>query len=333
MTSREIIRRVITRSSPPRIGFEFTGGNPADIQWVSSPMPFHPGRAASAEWGRCPELLSQVENFPGEVRLTPFGNIYGRLGGKTMGECVKGALTDGWELLDGYEFPDITMPAEPLPESDKFLLSGFPCAVFSSLRDTRLMPNALADTLLEPGNVKRFLDKVAALNLKAVGIAAARGVHGMMMADDLGTQTAPFISPASFRELFIPVYKILADAMHERGLKFFLHSCGFVYPLMRDLIEAGVDVFQFDQPELTGPETLASEFGREVAFYLPVDIQKIMPTGDRAIITEGAVRMVEAFKKQGGGLIAKDYPSWDDLGVEPEWQQWARDAIIANAEL
>ena len=64
-----------------------------------------------------------------------------------------------------------------------------------------------------------------------------------------------------------------------------------------------------------------------------LDIQKIMPTGDRKIIEEGAKHMVDAFKATGGSLIVKDYHNWQDLNVKPEWQQWARDIVIANAKL
>jgi hypothetical protein len=100
-----------------------------------------------------------------------------------------------------------------------------------------------------------------------------------------------------------------------------------------ELIDAGIDVFQFDQPELTGCKVWAGEFGSKAAFYCPVDIQKVMTTGDEKIIKEGALYMTEQFKKCGGSLIAMDYGNWQDLNVLPEWQQWARDVIIANAEI
>ena len=58
-----------------------------------------------------------------------------------------------------------------------------------------------------------------------------------------------------------------------------------------------------------------------------------MPTGDRRVIEDGAKNMVDAFKAVGGGLIAMDYGNWQDLNVEPEWQQWARDVIIENASI
>ena len=103
--------------------------------------------------------------------------------------------------------------------------------------------------------------------------------------------------------------------------------------LVIGIIEIGVDVFQFDQPELHGSEFLAKNYGDKATFYSPVDAQMIMPTGDRKIIEEGAMRMVNAFKSVGGGLIAMDYGNWQDLNVLPEWQQWARDVIINNITL
>jgi len=43
--------------------------------------------------------------------------------------------------------------------------------------------------------------------------------------------------------------------------------------------------------------------------------------------------MVNVFKKSGGGLIAKDYPTWEDIDVKDEWAQWARDVFTANAAM
>ena len=91
-------------------------------------------------------------------------------------------------------------------------------------------------------------------------------------------------------------------------------------------------LFRSDQPELHGVDVLAG-YGDKIAFYCPVDIQKVMPTGDREFIETSALKMVESFKKSGGGLVAMDYGNWQDIDVAPEWQQWARDIIINNAKL
>ncbi len=339
VTSREIIRRILRHQDAPRIGFDFLGDNPTDFRGAPGASFRHPLYERYAEWGRYPELLEQVPGFSGEVKMSFSGNIFGRFDQKTQGECIKGALQDGWELLDRYELPSLDpdyeakLAAAQLRGSDRYVLTGLPFAVFAPLRDSRHMDNALMDTLLEPDNVRAFLDRITDLSVQAIRIAGRNGVDGAIIYDDLGMQHAMFFSPDTFRALFKPYYKKLADALHESGMDFFVHSCGRVTDVIPDFIEAGVDAFQFDQPELHTSALLAGEFGRKAAFYCPVDIQKIMPTGDRKVIEEGAVHMVETFKACGGSLIVKDYGNWQDLNVEPEWQQWARDAVIRHAWL
>jgi hypothetical protein len=61
-----------------------------------------------------------------------------------------------------------------------------------------------------------------------------------------------------------------------------------------------------------------------------VDIQKILPTGDRALIEAGAREMVDIF---AGGLICKNYLDLAGIGVRPEWDQWAYEAICRRVGL
>jgi hypothetical protein len=339
MKSKEVIQRIIDHARPPRVGFDFQGNNPSDIFYVPAAVITRPEGSRMEEWGRDPALAAQVPHFSGEIMMTAMGDIFGRLNQKTKGECIKGALQEGWESLDSFVFPVINEEKDrefeqaSWADSDKYVLGGLPLAIWSPLRDSRRIDQALMDTILEPDYIRAFLDKVTDLSVEIIRRARKNGIQGIMIWDDLGTQKDLFFSPETFRILFKPFYKKLADELHNRGMKFFVHSCGNVYKIVADLIDAGVDVFQFDQPELSGSETWAREFGQKTAFYCPVDIQKIMSTGDEKIIREGALNMVTCFKKYGGSLIAKDYPTWEDLNVLPEWQQWARDTFIANAEI
>ena len=61
--------------------------------------------------------------------------------------------------------------------------------------------------------------------------------------DDLGTDSGPFMSPATYRRLFKPRHTQLCEYVHKHSqMRTFLHSCGSIYKLMPDLIEAGYDV-------------------------------------------------------------------------------------------
>jgi hypothetical protein len=336
MTSKEIVRRVIGHDSPPRLAYHFSTGG--DIRHAAMGRLVHPDESRR-EWGTYPELLAKVPEFGGEVCLDAYGNILGRLGGMTKGECVYGALQDGWALLDTWEFPALD-PAHidylrslRLGESEQYVLGSCPIGIFSALRDTRLMHNALMDVALEPERVEAFVAKAADRVAEMIGAARGLGFDGMILYDDWGTQDRTFISPAMFEELFRPGYARVAAACHAAGMQFFLHSCGYNYAFLPALVEAGVDVFQFDQLGLYGYEKMAAEYGDKATFYSPLDIQKTLPTGDRALIQSEALRICRAFTDAGGGLILKDYPSYEDIGVEEAWAAWARGVFLDNLKI
>ncbi|MBO4325780.1 MAG: hypothetical protein J5950_00730 [Clostridia bacterium] len=331
MTSKEIIKRIVAHDEPPRFGFDFA--NLTDFRFVGTRryinLPPNPYNA----WGDYPELKA-ITGFNGEVRRDVFGNIYGRFNGKTKGECIRGVIQD-W---DDYTFkmPEFdpnfreTLLAMNFAGCEKYVL-GAGSSLFSVLRDARLIANALMDTITDPDKVAEFVDMLAEHEAKVIKSVAGCGIDGWFFCDDLGTQESTFMSPASFRELFKPAYHKVAEAAHEAGVAIFMHSCGNNYGLIEDLIDAGVDVFQFDQPDVYPTEVLAHEFADRVSFYAPVDIQKVLPTGDREIIESRAKRMCELFREAGGGWIAKDYPSYGDIGVEKEWAAWAQNVIVENS--
>lgn len=339
MSGRELITRVIERKDAPRIGFDFNAPYQSDIIWQPIGYFENPYEKYS-RWGKYPEIMEKVPGFSGEVRVDNLGNICGRLGNDVNGECIKGVLQDDWELLNSFQFPEFDQKeieklyASNLGDSGKFVACATSVSVFSTLRDVRLMDNALMDTVLEPDSVQEFLEKVKVVLMKTADLAQKIGGHALFLYDDWGMQHAPFISPASFAELFKPIYKELADELHNRNMKLFLHSCGLVWDFIPHFIDAGIDVLQFDQPELSGSENLARTYGKKVTIYSPVDIQKIMSTGNRELIESTAHNMIEVFKKYAdGALIAKDYPTWEDIYVKQEWASWARDIFVREGWL
>ena len=339
MTSKERIKNILAKKPFDRIGIDFNAPHLSDFFKVKAakllPANINPDFFT---FGKHEEILAKVPWFKGEVRYDPFGNIMGRLDDFTKGECIKGSLDD-WDDLKNFEIPDFDRKypekiKELAKDTDKFVLASCPYGIFSLLRDTRLFENALADIVCEEDNVKLFLEKAVGRLAEIFVSLKDSGVDGIMTGDDWGIQDRTFISPDSFASVFKPYYKKLFDAAHDCGFSIFMHSCGYNYKFIPHLLEAGLDVFQYDQPSVYPEEVLAKEFGDKTVFYLPVDIQKIMPTGDEKIIREGAKHMVEVFKTMGGGaLIAKDYPTWQDIAVKEEWADYARDEILKHAYL
>ena len=335
MTGRERVKAVINHGKADRIPVAFNSPHPSDVAYARVSLKKPTGvKSEYFSFGQHEELLKMTGGFDGEVRIDNFGNIIGRLRGLTKGECVRGALED-WEQLGNYKLPEIDVTffgekeAEKYKSSDKYIIGMSPYAVFSVLRDTRKITNALTDTVLEKDNVKEFLGMILKENLRLAEYLGKCGADALMMCDDWGTQDRTFISPESFRELFKPVYSAIAGKLHSLGMHFILHSCGYNYGFMDDFIGAGIDVLQFDQLGAYGYEKMAGEFAGRVTFWSPLDIQKTLPTGDRNLIESEALRMVDAFKGKGS-LILKDYPTYQDIGVKEEWADYARNVFLAN---
>jgi len=335
MTSKEIIKRIASVDRPPRIGLDFTAWSDMAYIHAAKYLPFKAHIIEEYSWGRHPALLKEVPDFRGEVRLDSFGNIYGRLDGITKGECVKGRLDD-WGALIDFRMPDVDVAhfndvkAFARARRDKYVVVHIP-PVFSLLRDMRMIENALMDTILEKENINRLNGIICEFIDYLCGKVGGGSIDAVMVHDDWGAQEGALISEESFVSLFKPAYASIARSARKRGMDFILHSCGKIHSFLRHFAEAGVNVLQLDQQEIYPAQWLADNFADKAAFHCSLDIQRIMPTGDRGLIERGAKNLAETFWNMGCGFIAKDYHPWSDICVKEEWAEWARAVFFAFA--
>jgi uroporphyrinogen-III decarboxylase len=126
----------------------------------------------------------------------------------------------------------------------------------------------------------------------------------LLTGTDFGTQRGPFISPASYRDLFQPFHKRLNDLIHQRSnWKTFIHSCGSVYQLLPDLIAAGFDILNPVQCSAAGMDAvrLKREFGRDLVFWGGgVDTQKTLAFGTPDEVYREVRERIDVFNEHGG---------------------------------
>jgi uroporphyrinogen decarboxylase len=333
MDSREIIKRCIEFTGPERIGYDFCSPHPTDFVGGGTS-----GGPKSVPEEDDPTIRQEVPDFPGHLHRDAYGSIWGQLTPRHSGEVVKGVLQDGWHRLDGYRLPDYGSPdlyretaAHYAAHPDQYRLGWLPGFPFAIMRYMRRMDHFLMDVLLNEQEVLRLNEQVVDMLLTMMARLVAIGADGVMFCEDWGTQNRLLVSPATWRKVFRPSFKVLVDRAHALDMHVIMHSCGYVYEIIEDLIEVGIDVLQFDQPALVGVERLAREFGGRVCFYSPVDIQTVLQTGDKATIQAEARKMVDLLGGFNGGFIAKDYGSWADIDLQDEWLQWARDVFMGQA--
>jgi uroporphyrinogen decarboxylase len=256
------------------------------------------------------------------------------VGGSVKGEIFRPAIED-WAQLDQLQPPDYSQPdcaaqmnAAFSQPTSLFKLAQIGGWIFDNARYLRKMEIYFADMALYPRELERMHALVAGVYEQKIHLAGKAGADGIFIGEDMGTQTGLLFSPKMFRAYFKPTYTRLFGLAHDYGMKVFMHSCGQNWAIVPDLLDAGVDVFQFDQPALYDLQKLAALLKeRRAALWSPVDIQKVLPTGDRALIEGFARQMIDLFQ---GGLICKNYPDLHGIGVELEWDQWAYQAICAQ---
>jgi uroporphyrinogen decarboxylase len=322
MNSRDIIIANIEHTGAPRPGMTFSRGRLNDT--LSAGL--RPHGYTQRRWTE-----GKLEYYDDE-----WGNLWMRMKeGAIKGEIFRPAITD-WRQLPDLRLPDYSHPdcaaemnalfSQP---TDKYKLASIGGWVFDNARYLRKMEVYFADMALYPDEVCRMHEAVARVYEQKIHLAGRAGADGIVIGEDMGTQTGLLFSPKMFRFYFKEMYTRLLSLAHEYGMRVFMHSCGQNWAIVPDLLDAGVDVFQFDQPALYDMPRLAALLReRKAALWSPVDIQKILPTGDRQLIESGARYMIDVFE---GGLICKNYPDLPGIGVQEEWDDWAYAAICERA--
>ena len=331
MKPRDIIKANIEFQCDDRIGMNFSSeGRIDDFCGVGMKQPFEPKRWTE---GRM------------EYYYDLFGNLWHRVADMSqIGEILKPVLQD-WNDLDSLVLPDLANPAwyedaralgkagncgagfQPVStETDKFCIGWMPGWPFATCRYMRKMEIYFTDLYMERERIDILHDRVTTLLEEVIDRYGEAGLDGIMFAEDLGIQDRLLMSPAIWRDIFRPLYERLTSRAHGYGMKVIQHSCGFNWQLVDDLCGAGIDCLQFDQPAVYDMPALAKKLRQHrVGLFAPCDIQKVLPTGDRALIERETRRLVETFR---GGLIAKNYPDLHGIGVEPEWDEWAYRTFI-----
>lgn len=144
-------------------------------------------------------------------------------------------------------------------------------------------------------------------NLEKFHAAVGDRVQVIQIADDFGTQRAPFLSTEMFREKVMPFYKKGLDWIHQHtSWKVLLHSDGAIRPLMPSLIEMGVDALNPVQVSCTGmdPSELRAEFGGRVAFWGgSCDSQGTLGNGTADEVAAEVTASLDAFQPKDGGFV------------------------------
>lgn len=297
MDARELVRRAISFQYPVRPPLYFrTDPERSDI--VQAPY-------------YAPTNFIDTEKSRDEL-----GCIWENTLGTGTGYVVHHPLAD-WGRLDDYDLPDPRLPSryEEIEKAvqkypDRFVAAALGLSGFGLMTALRGFEDILSDLYLEQGLFARLAEKVFDYEMAVIEEIGRRRADGIWFFDDWGTERNLFIKPELWRKVFKPYYTAQFQRVHALGMRVFFHSCGCVWTIIPEMIDAGVDVLNLEQMLLfgengqTGYQRIRQEYGSQVCFTVNVDTQRTLVTGTPEEIRQEVRHIFQTFDLPQGGFIA-----------------------------
>jgi uroporphyrinogen decarboxylase len=216
--------------------------------------------------------------------------------------------------------------ARNLYEGTDFALSAKSVSggIFQTCCRLRSMEQFLMDMLIDKPFARELLARVeeSVLSLTdALLTAAGPYVQMVETQDDLGTQRAPLISPALYREMIQPCHANLSALIKKKTdgkARVFLHSDGSIFDVLPDVIDAGIEVLNPLQPHAAkmDPKGLKGAFGDKLVFHGGLDQQQTIPFGTPEEAAADVRRVIRALAPKGGYIFAPCHNLQPDVPPE-----------------
>jgi uroporphyrinogen decarboxylase len=128
--------------------------------------------------------------------------------------------------------------------------------------------------------------------------------------DDYGYKNGLLMSPKNFRNYVIPWIKEICKTVHKEGVKLILHSCGDIYHILNDLINAGIDAIHPIEPTTANPDydifNLYEKYGEKITFIGNVSPQDLSDK-DTDYIQEYTKKLIKELAPGGGFILSSGH--------------------------
>ena len=131
------------------------------------------------------------------------------------------------------------------------------------------------------------------------------GVDAVSFSEDLGTQKALMMSPAHFREFFLPEYKYAFENVLKENKIVNFHSCGCVDEITGDLASIGISILNPVQARANDLHKLKKDVYGKTALEGGIDTH-LLATGTRDDVKKEVVRVIDILKEGGGYICGPD---------------------------
>ena len=160
---------------------------------------------------------------------------------------IETACAEGWE-------PFIGMGRAAAGE-DKLLTAFWPTGLFEQCHFLMGFEDTLANFYEHPDEMHELIDYITEYRLKYAELLIDKlQPDAILSHDDWGAKESLFMSPEMWREFFKEPYRKIYQYIRSRGVIAIHHADSFLAPIVEDMAEIGVQVWQGVLPENNIPE-------------------------------------------------------------------------------
>jgi hypothetical protein len=231
----------------------------------------------------------------------------------SIGQVTRHPLAD-LKHLSAYRFPTPQPCTSPCSSSMDTRYRFSPgLTLYERMIDLCGFENLHAELAAGNPDILTIRDRIVDYNVAAVREYLKTDPDCICFSDDWGTQLALTISPAMWREIFLPAYRRQFAPALEAKKHIFFHSDGVTIEILPDLVKTGVNIFWVDLT-INPLDRLRRELGGKVCFMGLTDVQFLMRSGTPDQIRRHGKNLIAALGDFNGGFISS-------TEIEPD-QPW-----------
>jgi uroporphyrinogen decarboxylase len=176
-------------------------------------------------------------------------------------------------------------------------VGGVICGPWTLATNLRGAQDLIIDTVEDPAFVHELMEFTSGIT-RTLGEAVAGARVGLSLSE--APASISLISPKIFRTFVLPYLKRLIADLREKRIAVTLHICGFIDPIMEDIVSSGAIAVSMDRPSSLVKILDACGSGCVVIGNVSTGV---FVDGSREDIEAEVRRCLEAGKERGGYIL------------------------------
>jgi uroporphyrinogen decarboxylase len=181
----------------------------------------------------------------------------------------------------------------------------------------RGVQNFLIDLYSNPSFARKIVETSANYNVELAKAMIDLGVDALISGDDYAYKHGPFMSLKLFREFITPYLKKIVDTVHHGGIPFIKHCDGYVWPILEDMVNTGIDALHPIEPQAgMSLREVKEKYGNRICVMGNVDVTNVLPLGTVEDTVKDVKRCLEEAAGGGGYILSSSNSIHNAVKVE-----------------